>query len=75
MITLGATHPKTPVLGHCWYVEWVEAGRSSGSHRATSPVSQPQGGADNKLNGFSGEMQFGVEKYVQNATDCFSLLQ
>lgn len=41
MITLGATHPQTPVLGHCWYVGWVEPGRSAGSHRATSPVSQP----------------------------------
>lgn len=30
-ITLGATHPKTLVLGHCWYVGWVESG-SSESH-------------------------------------------
>lgn len=35
MITLGVTHPKTPVLGHCWYVEWVEPRRSSRSHMAT----------------------------------------
>lgn len=67
MITLGATHPKTPVLGHCWYVEWVDPGRSSGSLMATFPVSQPQGGADNKWNGFSGQMQFGVGKSMRNA--------
>lgn len=45
MTTLGATHPKTPVLGRCWYVEQAERGAVL---TATSPVGQPQGGAANK---------------------------
>lgn len=78
----GSYSPQDPsagpllVCGMGW--AWEELWRPQGHLpcvTATSPVSLPQGGADNKWNGFSGEIQFGFEKSVQNATDSFFLLQ